>query len=327
MAPALQPAAHALRQVSEELPALLATLGDAEAWARPGGSAPIGFHALHLAGSLDRLCAYARGETLNAAHLAAYAEENAAAETRPPFARVRDLVERTLRAALAQVEATPEGALGEPREVGRAKLPSTVLGVLAHSAEHTVRHAGQIATLARVVRGAPGSAGRTAEEIAASLGLAPHPEGGLYREWHRSSQRVDAGDGRGGRAAMTSIHFLLPRGDRSRWHVLRSDETWTYLEGAPLDLFIVEPNAPAAAASPSGAARLRLHRLGPDSGFDRGAAVPAGAWQAARSTGEYTLVSCTVAPGFEFEDFRLLHDDPAAAARIRALGPEPATLL
>ncbi|HET7903752.1 MAG TPA: cupin domain-containing protein [Candidatus Eisenbacteria bacterium] len=321
MAPALQPAAHALRQVSEELPPLLATLGDAEAWARPGGSAPIGFHALHLAGSLDRLCAYARGEALSAEHLAAYAEENAAAETRPPFARVRELVGRTLHAALAQVEATPEGVLAEPRAVGRAKLPSTVLGVLAHGAEHTVRHAGQIATLARVVRGAPRAAGRSADVVAASLGLAPHPEGGLYREWHRSSHRVETGDGRGARAAMTSIHFLLPRGDRSRWHVLRSDETWTYLEGAPLDLFVVEPGAAADAA------RLRLHRLGSESGLERGAVVPAGAWQAARSTGSYTLVSCTVAPGFEFEDFRLLHDDPAAAARIRALGPEPATLL
>lgn len=323
MAPALQPAAHALRQVCEELPPLLATLGDAEAWARPGGSAPIGFHALHLAGSLDRLCAYARGEGLTAERLAAYAAENAAAETRPPFAGVRETVARTLHAALAQVEATPDRVLGEPREVGRAKLPSTVLGVLAHGAEHTVRHAGQIATLTRVVRGSEGAAGRTADEVAASLGLARHPEGGLYREWHRSSHRVETTDGRGVRAAMTSIYFLLPRGDRSRWHVLRSDETWTWLEGAPLELFIADPD-PAAAA---GAARLRRHRLGSDPGADRAAVVPAGAWQAARSTSDYALVSCAVAPGFEFEDFRLLHDDPDAAARVRALGPEAAALL
>ena len=131
------------------------------------------------------------------------------------------------------------------------------------------------------------------------LQLAAHPEGGYYRRLFASAQQ-DAE----GRAACSSILFLLPGGAASRWHRVDADELWFFHEGAPLELLI--------GTSPS---ELRSERLGPlaaDQLPQR--AVPAGAWQAARSLGDFTLVSCSVAPEFRFEGFRLLADDPAAQA-------------
>jgi predicted cupin superfamily sugar epimerase len=157
-----------------------------------------------------------------------------------------------------------------------------------------------------------------AEELTASLALAPHPEGGWFREWFRSPERVTPGDGRGERSAMTAIWFLLPRGGRSRWHVLRSDEQWTFLEGEPLELATLRP----------GVGTVRVQRLGPSgAGAAPSLLVPAGTWQAARAAQGHALVACTVSPGFEFEDFRLLSDDPAAVARLRGLGAAAAALL
>ena len=156
------------------------------------------------------------------------------------------------------------------------------------------------------------------EELTASLALAPHPEGGWFREWFRSPERVMPGDGRGERSATTSIWFLLPPGGRSRWHVLRSDEQWTFVEGEALELMTLHPDG----------GTTRVHRLGPSGvGAAPSLIVPAGTWQAARAAEGYALVACTVSPGFEFEDFRLLSDDPAAAARLRALGAGAAALL
>jgi predicted cupin superfamily sugar epimerase len=158
----------------------------------------------------------------------------------------------------------------------------------------------------------------TMERVAAlirALQLAPHPEGGHYREIWRSPEAVARGDGRGERAAMTSIYFLLPAGARSRWHRVRSDEIWHHYEGAPLELLLV----------PADEFRLERRRLGP-LGADRAQApvqcVPAGSWQAARSLGDYTLVGCTVAPGFEFADFELLSDRPEAADALLRAVPE-----
>jgi uncharacterized damage-inducible protein DinB len=145
--------AHALLQAAEDLPALLADLTPDQLWVRPGGSAPIGFHLAHLTGSLDRLLTYARGEPLSREQQAALAAERVVAETRPDRARLLADFRRTLEAALAQLRATSEELLLVRREVGRARLPSTVLGLLFHAAEHTTRHVGQIATLVRVVRG------------------------------------------------------------------------------------------------------------------------------------------------------------------------------
>lgn len=150
------------------------------------------------------------------------------------------------------------------------------------------------------------------------LGLQPHPEGGHFREFFRSTTRVRPVDGRGARAALTSIHFLLPRDACSRWHEVRSDEQWTFLEGEPLELLVLA----------AGAREVQRVRLGPlTDGGTPVCVVPAGAWQAARALGLYTLVACTVGPGFDFADFRLLAEVPEARARLAELAPELVALL
>jgi hypothetical protein len=153
VAAALQPAAHALLQVTEDLLPLLRTLTQAEVWTRPGGSAPIGFHVAHLAGSLDRLCTYARGKPLSEAQRMALSGERTISEDPPPPADLVDRLERALADALAQLRTVRPEDVFTTRAVGRAQLPSTVIGLLFHGAEHSARHAGQIATLAKVVRG------------------------------------------------------------------------------------------------------------------------------------------------------------------------------
>ena len=151
-----------------------------------------------------------------------------------------------------------------------------------------------------------------------ALDLAPHPEGGFYREFFRSTERVTPPDGRGERSALTAIHFLLPAGAHSRWHAVNSDEQWTFLEGKPLELFVLEQRASAVRRVVLGA-------------FSEASVpsfvVPAGAWQAARAMGPYSLVTCTVGPGFDFADFRLLSDSPEASERISSLAPDLAGLL
>ena len=150
----LQPAAHSLLQSLEELRRTLPPLSDAQLRARPGGAASVAYHAVHLAGSLDRLTTYARGETLDDAQLAALADE-ARVEERPcDGARLLATAERAIERALAQIRATDPATLGDARLVGRGRLPSTVIGLLFHAAEHTQRHAGQAMTTARVVAGA-----------------------------------------------------------------------------------------------------------------------------------------------------------------------------
>lgn len=153
IAPGLQPVAHALIQVREDLPPLLESLGEDVLWARPGGSASIGFHAAHLAGSLDRLATYARGEELSAVQVADLKAERTLDAARPSGRELARLVTGAIDAALRDLATYFEDDLFTPREVGRAKLPATVLGLLFHAAEHTTRHAGQIRTLVRVLSG------------------------------------------------------------------------------------------------------------------------------------------------------------------------------
>jgi hypothetical protein len=148
---ALQPVAHALLQAAEEVPTLLRPLHAGQLWAAPGGAAPIGFHVAHLTGSLDRLFTYARGEPLSPTQQTALAAERTVVESRPPLSQLLNEFERVLERALEQLRTTRPDSLHESRGVGRARLPSTVLGLLFHAAEHTTRHAGQIATLVRVV--------------------------------------------------------------------------------------------------------------------------------------------------------------------------------
>lgn len=148
--PLLQPAAHAIEQVRRDLPALIRSLAPERIWERPGRSASIGYHAVHLAGSLDRLFSYARGEPLSDGQRAALARERAIDDEQPEVREILGLLEGALDAALAQLRTTREEELLAPREVGRARAPSTTLGLLFHGAEHSARHAGQIVTLVRV---------------------------------------------------------------------------------------------------------------------------------------------------------------------------------
>ncbi|SDT33543.1 cupin domain-containing protein [Bradyrhizobium canariense] len=134
----------------------------------------------------------------------------------------------------------------------------------------------------------------TAAEIIAQLGLTPHPEGGHYRETFRDPH-VDAS----GRAFSTAIYFLLARGERSHWHRIDAVEIWHHHAGSALVLQMADDSG------------SRSVRLGPDlaSGEVPQTIVPAQAWQAAESTGDWTLVGCTVAPGFEFAKFELAPKD------------------
>ncbi len=157
-----------------------------------------------------------------------------------------------------------------------------------------------------------------AEELIASLGLDPHPEGGYYREFFRSSRKVAHPDTGDGRTALTGIYFLLVSGEVSRWHRCLSDEVWHFHEGDPLELWTAAP----------GWTRVERKLLGPAGiGGEPARTVPAGIWQAARTTGAYTLCGCAVGPGFEFEDFQMLRDLPEAADELKRRLPETAGFL
>ncbi|KAA9332066.1 DinB family protein [Hymenobacter busanensis] len=153
--PLLQPVAHALLQAREELGAALHDFPADLLWQRPAGVASVGFHLQHLTGVLDRLLTYARAETLTPAQLAYLAAEGK--PTAPPTstAALVRAFETQVEQALAQLRATDEATLPNWRGVGRAQLPSTVLGLLTHAAEHTMRHLGQLLVTARVVQTAP----------------------------------------------------------------------------------------------------------------------------------------------------------------------------
>lgn len=148
--PMLMPAAHALLQVREEVPLLVDGLSLDEIWTRPGESASIGFHLRHVVGACDRLLTYARGEQLDEAQRAAMLAERS--PTRDALFDLLRNLDHAIEAALAQIAATEPAMLDQPRFVGKAQLPTTVIGLLCHAAEHAARHAGQIATLVKVIR-------------------------------------------------------------------------------------------------------------------------------------------------------------------------------
>ena len=155
--PFLMPAAHALVQCREDVAAAVAGLLPPQLSLRPGGAASLGFHLRHIAGSLDRLLTYARGEALSEAQRAAARGEKDERPGQDAASLVAE-VTRAVEAALAQLRATPRETLLEARPVGRAGAPSTVLGLLVHAAEHAQRHAGQALTTATVVKGQPPTA-------------------------------------------------------------------------------------------------------------------------------------------------------------------------
>jgi predicted cupin superfamily sugar epimerase len=156
-----------------------------------------------------------------------------------------------------------------------------------------------------------------ASELIRTLQLQPHPEGGFYRETFRSGARVTP-EQRPARDALTTIYFLLASTSFSAWHRVRSDEVWHWYEGEALELLL-------ASADFGTIQKRTLGPVGADT--EPAATVPADWWQAARPLGTYVLCGCTVAPGFEFEDFAFLRDDPAAADALRIAAPDLLSLL
>ncbi|HMH24409.1 MAG TPA: DinB family protein [Puia sp.] len=144
----LQPVAHALIQAREEVTGIMDGFPEERLWDRPAGLASPGFHLQHLAGVLDRLFTYARKESLTADQLTELSSEGQSGPAR------EDLVSRfdaRIELALEQLRNTPEAVLLDPREVGRKRLPSNVIGLLVHAAEHTQRHTGQLLVTARTI--------------------------------------------------------------------------------------------------------------------------------------------------------------------------------
>jgi predicted cupin superfamily sugar epimerase len=158
-----------------------------------------------------------------------------------------------------------------------------------------------------------------AERLIRRLKLRSHPEGGYFREVHRSLETVKTS--KGTRSALTTIYFLLQRGQKSVFHRVLSDEVWNHYAGAPLRLIRVSADfksresillGPIDAKKPKG-------RKGTGTSGRKCvpvAVIPRRDWQAAESLGEYTLVGCAVGPGFDFADFRMMRDDAAAARKL-----------
>ena len=151
------------------------------------------------------------------------------------------------------------------------------------------------------------------------LNLEPHPEGGFYRRIYTSASVVAPRDDRGLRAALTGIFFLLTRETFSRWHQVHSDEAWHLYEGGPVELFELDLSVHL----------MERHVLAPVNDMNQRPVhvVPAGRWQAARTLEPYALVGCSIGPGFDFSDFRMLNEDDAATAVLREQWPDLAFLI
>lgn len=146
----VMPAAHALMQAAEDIPGAVAGLTNEQLWALPGGAAAVGFHLRHLAGSIDRLLTYANAEMLSDAQMTALdAEIEDDGRSAGELARGATMA---IGRAIDAMRDTPAGTYLEARAVGRRRLPTTVLGLLVHIAEHTQRHVGAIIATAKVVR-------------------------------------------------------------------------------------------------------------------------------------------------------------------------------
>ena len=157
-----------------------------------------------------------------------------------------------------------------------------------------------------------------AAELIDIFQLERHPEGGYFREVFRSPHIITPSDTRGARSVLTAIYFLLTAGEHSRWHRILSDEVWHFYEGDTAELFIIDKEKQHYTA-------VLLGHTGKSAKLMQ--VVPAGRWQAARTTGEYSLAGCTVAPGFEFDDFSLLSQFPEEETTIRRRFPELAALM
>ncbi|MBN1540788.1 cupin domain-containing protein [candidate division KSB1 bacterium] len=148
-------------------------------------------------------------------------------------------------------------------------------------------------------------------ELIRLLDLQPHPEGGYFSEIFRSGCRVRYKDSLEERSALTSIYYLLVAGQHSQWHRIKADEIWHHYEGAPLQLVWAG----------TGVSEKRV--LGPVGEKSAPVAVvPGGCWQAARTLGEYTLIGCSVGPGFEYSEFELLRASEKETREFRARHPD-----
>jgi uncharacterized protein len=148
-----------------------------------------------------------------------------------------------------------------------------------------------------------------AKDLIRELRLQPHPEGGYFREIFRSAHKVQPLDERSARCALTTIYFLLVNGQHGRWHRVASDEAWHFYEGDPLEVYWID-GRDAVHQELLGTGTSNAHSM---------CVVPAGCWQAATPLGEYSLLGCTVAPGFEFQDFEMLSEGSAVLAHITSL--------
>lgn len=148
----LQPAAHAFLLAREDVDVAVQGLTPEQLWAQPGGAASIGFHVAHLAGATSRLMTYATQQPLSDAQKAALARERAVNETRPSLESILAELHASFDAAMDQMARTDQSTLEEVRTIGKAALPTTVIGAIFHAAEHAARHAGQIVTTAKIVR-------------------------------------------------------------------------------------------------------------------------------------------------------------------------------
>jgi uncharacterized damage-inducible protein DinB len=151
--PLLQPAAHAFIMSREDVEAAAIGLTVEQLWREPGGIASVGFHLAHLTGSTDRLLTYARGEALTEAQRQTLARERTLSPEQPALADLLAAWQEMVGKALHQLASTPDATLLQPRFVGRQQLPSTVLGLMFHAAEHASRHTGQVVTTAKLIRG------------------------------------------------------------------------------------------------------------------------------------------------------------------------------
>lgn len=152
-----------------------------------------------------------------------------------------------------------------------------------------------------------------AQHLKRLLALEPHVEGGHYRRIYESSNRIAFGDEKRERAMATSIYYMLCAGEISRWHRVDADEIWHWYEGEALEMLRFDPHD----------RQVSKHVLGPV-GLESAPVfvVPAGCWQAARPLGNYALVGCTVAPGYEWRGFSTLCDEATAIDMLREVDPD-----
>jgi len=147
----LQPVAHALLQAREEVEEIMKDFPEELLWQKPSGVASVGFHLQHLSGVINRLLTYARKEMLTQAQLDALNREGAEDAT-VNIAGLLSIFSAEIDKAIDQLRHTPEESLTNPRGIGRKQIPTTVIGLLFHAAEHTMRHVGQLSVTARVVK-------------------------------------------------------------------------------------------------------------------------------------------------------------------------------